>query len=163
MKIPDLKPELRPAVATAKSLPPLALLEIYPSSCLRVLLTLFYILFWGVAWLLFWPYCDSYGMWVLLPLLTVVLLVSWRRQLRLTGFTQRLWHEQGKWFLESAGVQQAMFMYGDVLVWPRMIILGFSPENTTRVLHLVIMRDSVSRSDFRRLSRWLRVCLKPRH
>lgn len=161
MKIPDLKPELEPAVATAKSLPPLALLEIYPSSCLRVLLTLFYILFVAVSWILFWPYRDSYGVWMFLPLLTVVLLVSWRRQMHLTGFTQRLWYEQGKWFLESAGVQQPMLLYDEILVWPRMIILGFKMENTTRVLHLVVMRDSVSRSDFRRLSRWLRVCLKP--
>lgn len=125
-----------------------------------MLTSLFYVAFLIATLILFWPYRWA---WLVMPLLSFVVIVCWRGHLRRIGIVHRLWFEQGKWLLESGGIRRRVYLSGETLVWPRIIILGFKLESTSKVLRLVVMQDSVSQSDFRRLARWLRVCLKPGH
>lgn len=163
MQTLDYSSELNPSVTPSKKLPPLEAVVITPSRYLRGVTAIAYLAFFGVVVSLVWSRVYQNGWWLMLPLLIGLLLAYSWRQFQSASITSRIWYGQRGWFLESAGMTEPVLLSNDALVWPWIIILEFKTYRmASRPRRLVIMQDSLSRKDFCQLSRWLRVCLKPR-
>lgn len=123
-----------------------------------------YLGFWGAVCGLVFPFAQQDARWLMLPVsVGLILLWAWK-QYSPRRMVKRLWADQGKWFLSSMGITQTLVLSGEVLVWPWVVILTLNADsNKAKSLYLVIMSDAVTDADFRRLSCWLRVCLKPKH
>lgn len=164
MQIPDYNPDLPPSIISSKPLPSLAAVPISSSVAYRWALTIFYLVFFAVVIGIAWPYFYKNWLWGVVPcLLGALLAYSWRQQMQLLALGRTLWFEQEWWYLESQGQAQKLSLVGDVVVWPWLVLISFqAQDDSSQRPRLIIFKDSVSDADFRRLSCWLRVCLKPK-
>lgn len=164
VQIPDYNPDLSPPIISSKPLPSLVAVTIVSSAAYRWFLAIFYLFFFATAIGIVWPYLYKNWLWGVIPCLLGILLAhSWRQQIQLLAPERTLWFEQERWYLESQGQAKKLSLVGDVVVWPWLVLMDFqAQDDSSQRLRLIILKDSVSDADFRRLSCWLRVCLKPK-
>lgn len=164
MQTLDYNPDLTSATIPSKRLPPLDTVVILPSRYLYAMQAALYLSFFASVVGVFLPRLDQ-EMWWLIPMLVIGVLVlrSWRSHRQSACLTRRIWFGHKGWFLETGGITEPVTLSGETLVWPWVVILRFKPYRIgSDYQQVVVMRDSVSEKDFRQLSCWLRVCLKPR-
>lgn len=65
-----------------------------------------------------------------------------------------------QWRLFDAGNETKVVLEGEVLLWPRLIILPLKEIPSGAKRYLVALPDSLSKNDWRRLSVWLKICLR---
>lgn len=160
-KIPGLKkadPSARAPIARLAPLPRLAPLSLRASQglwraqlAMHLLMVLFLILS-------LFPHLRTQPGWVLFGLggITMILVSVYQCWKSFSVPPRQLTFNESGWSLSEAGQRHYLEWEGEALVWGWLIILRFREKPTSRRINLVLLPDSASVDDLRRLRVWLR-------
>lgn len=135
----------------------LAPIRLQPSRWLRRLHRCLLLALAVLPWLAFVGHSDvPIGWLVVLCLFNALLVWEWWRTGRRSEPTV-LAYEAGAWTLEGASGLFTVVPCGEWLIWPWLQVVRFREGGRRRVHTLVILPDSASADDRRRLRVWLRM------
>lgn len=70
---------------------------------------------------------------------------------------------QQEWQLKSERELLLVEPFGEILVWPSVIVLPLREKQSRRIHRIVVLKDTVNADDWRRLRVWLRMGLHRGH
>ncbi len=148
-----------PTPESTPASPRLAPIRLHPSRWLQRLYPLLLISLALLPWLAFMGHAEVPMLWLIaLCLFDALLLWEWwlmRRRWR--AIPRWLGFEAGQWYLRWDTEALGVVPMGEWLVWPWLQVVRFRVSESSVVHTLVVLPDSATVDDRRRLRVWLRM------